>query len=224
MGARLEGRPARGPGPRRELPAACALGDGPAAPADPLRRRRNGRVSADDGSCWYFAYGSNMARGTFIERRGMQPLGVRRAYLDDHRLCFDLPIGPGGARCREPRRRARRADPGASPIVSRRRRARSSTGPRASIAASIAGSRSRWWPTPRAGRGRSASWRSRIEASAVIRAGSRRRAISACSSPAPASSRCPRSTSPGSDPFPLAIDEREALDDRQRASINEPGA
>jgi len=46
-------------------------------------------------SCWYFAYGSNMARATFIERRRMQPLAVRRVFLDDHRLCFDLPIGPG---------------------------------------------------------------------------------------------------------------------------------
>jgi gamma-glutamylcyclotransferase len=45
--------------------------------------------------CWYFAYGSNMCRGTFIERRGMRPLAAERAYLDDYRLCFDLPVGPG---------------------------------------------------------------------------------------------------------------------------------
>lgn len=50
-------------------------------------------MASDD--CWYFAYGSNMQRATFIERRGMQPLAARRAYLDDHRLCFDLPIGSG---------------------------------------------------------------------------------------------------------------------------------
>jgi len=50
---------------------------------------------ADDDGCWYFAYGSNMQRATFIERRRMQPRDVRRAYVDDHRLCFDLPIGPG---------------------------------------------------------------------------------------------------------------------------------
>jgi cation transport regulator ChaC len=50
---------------------------------------------ANDDGCWYFAYGSNMQRATFIERRGMQPRDVRRAYVDDHRLCFDLPIGPG---------------------------------------------------------------------------------------------------------------------------------
>ena len=51
--------------------------------------------SANDGGCWYFAYGSNMGRGTFLERRGMRPRASRRAYLDGHRLCFDLPIGPG---------------------------------------------------------------------------------------------------------------------------------
>jgi cation transport regulator ChaC len=45
--------------------------------------------------CWYFAYGSNMCRATFIERRGMRPLAARRARLDGYRLCFDLPIGDG---------------------------------------------------------------------------------------------------------------------------------
>jgi gliotoxin/aspirochlorine biosynthesis gamma-glutamylcyclotransferase len=48
-----------------------------------------------DGSCWYFAYGSNMGRATFRERRQMRPRAARRAYLDHHRLCFDLPVGPG---------------------------------------------------------------------------------------------------------------------------------
>ncbi len=48
-----------------------------------------------DTGCWYFAYGSNMGRATFVERRRIQPLAARRAYLDDWRLCFDLPIGPG---------------------------------------------------------------------------------------------------------------------------------
>lgn len=52
-------------------------------------------LAPDDDGCWYFAYGSNMQRGTFVERRGMRPLATRRAYLDHHRLCFDLPIGPG---------------------------------------------------------------------------------------------------------------------------------
>jgi cation transport regulator ChaC len=44
---------------------------------------------------WYFAYGSNLCRATFVERRGMRPLDVRRARLDGHRLTFDLPVGPG---------------------------------------------------------------------------------------------------------------------------------
>ena len=50
---------------------------------------------ADDAGCWYFAYGSNMGRATFVERRRITPLATRRAYLDGHRVCFDLPIGPG---------------------------------------------------------------------------------------------------------------------------------
>ena len=45
--------------------------------------------------CWYFAYGSNMCRATFVERRGMRPLAVERAVLHGYRLCFDLPVGPG---------------------------------------------------------------------------------------------------------------------------------
>jgi cation transport regulator ChaC len=52
-------------------------------------------VSAPDPSLWYFAYGSNLAPGTFLERRGMRPLDALAARLDDHALCFDLPVGPG---------------------------------------------------------------------------------------------------------------------------------
>ena len=52
-------------------------------------------ATADPTGCWYFAYGSNMGRATFVERRGITPLAVRRAYLDGHRICFDLPVGPG---------------------------------------------------------------------------------------------------------------------------------
>jgi len=48
-----------------------------------------------DDPLWYFAYGSNMSPGTFLERRKMQPLAVRPGYLDGYRLCFDIPIGPG---------------------------------------------------------------------------------------------------------------------------------
>jgi gamma-glutamylcyclotransferase len=44
---------------------------------------------------WYFAYGSNLCRATFVERRGMRPLDTRRARLDGYRLTFDLPVGPG---------------------------------------------------------------------------------------------------------------------------------
>ena len=44
---------------------------------------------------WYFAYGSNLDPRTFLGRRRMRPLGARRARLDDFRLVFDLPVGPG---------------------------------------------------------------------------------------------------------------------------------
>ncbi|HSP96018.1 MAG TPA: gamma-glutamylcyclotransferase family protein [Candidatus Dormibacteraeota bacterium] len=44
---------------------------------------------------WYFAYGSNMCGAIFRERRGMHPLAARVAWLADHRLCFNIPVGPG---------------------------------------------------------------------------------------------------------------------------------
>jgi cation transport regulator ChaC len=44
---------------------------------------------------YYFAYGSNMSRGIFEGRRGMCPLQAQPALLEDYRLCFNLPIGPG---------------------------------------------------------------------------------------------------------------------------------
>jgi hypothetical protein len=44
---------------------------------------------------WYFAYGSNMQRATFCDRRGLVPATSVWARLDGHRLCFDLPVGPG---------------------------------------------------------------------------------------------------------------------------------
>jgi cation transport regulator ChaC len=47
------------------------------------------------GSLWYFAYGSNLSRQTFVERRGMQPASTAWGWLDGWRLCFDLPVGPG---------------------------------------------------------------------------------------------------------------------------------
>jgi len=44
---------------------------------------------------WYFAYGSNMSRAIFIERRAIEPTAIAWGWLDGYRLCFDLPVGPG---------------------------------------------------------------------------------------------------------------------------------
>ncbi len=44
---------------------------------------------------WYFGYGSNMNRSIFLERRRMRALETRTGYLDDYRLCFNLPVGSG---------------------------------------------------------------------------------------------------------------------------------
>jgi hypothetical protein len=52
-------------------------------------------VTTPSGSIWYFAYGSNMSRAIFCERRGMCPTSSRWGWLGDHRLVFDLAIGPG---------------------------------------------------------------------------------------------------------------------------------
>ncbi len=49
----------------------------------------------DDAHVWYFAYGSNMSPGTFLERRAMRPLETARAIIDGYRLTFDIPVGPG---------------------------------------------------------------------------------------------------------------------------------
>jgi hypothetical protein len=51
------------------------------------------QVDAD--AFWYFAYGSNLCRQTFLGRRRMEPLETRVGRLDGYRLCFDLPVGPG---------------------------------------------------------------------------------------------------------------------------------
>jgi cation transport regulator ChaC len=48
-----------------------------------------------DEHLWYFAYGSNMSRAIFVERRGMRPSAVTWGWLDGYALCFDLPVGPG---------------------------------------------------------------------------------------------------------------------------------
>ena len=44
---------------------------------------------------WYFSYGSNMSRAILVGRRGLQPRDSKIGWLDDHRLCFNLPVGPG---------------------------------------------------------------------------------------------------------------------------------
>src|SRR5262245_45894760 len=36
-----------------------------------------------------------MSPAIFTGRRGMQPLESRIGHLDGHRLCFNLPVGPG---------------------------------------------------------------------------------------------------------------------------------
>lgn len=55
-----------------------------------------GAVDCDEGGeIWYFAYGSNLCRSTFLGRRRMQPLETRVGRVAGYRLCFDLPIGPG---------------------------------------------------------------------------------------------------------------------------------
>jgi gamma-glutamylcyclotransferase len=48
-----------------------------------------------NGTLWYFAYGSNLARDTFVGRRRMQPLATTIGVLRDFELRFDLPVGPG---------------------------------------------------------------------------------------------------------------------------------
>ena len=48
-----------------------------------------------DDHLWYFAYGSNLCRQIFAERRQLTARARRVGRLDGYRLCFDLPIGPG---------------------------------------------------------------------------------------------------------------------------------
>jgi gamma-glutamylcyclotransferase len=52
-------------------------------------------VTASADALWYFAYGSNMTRSIFRERRGMNPLDARYGWLHGYRLCFNIPIGSG---------------------------------------------------------------------------------------------------------------------------------
>ncbi len=47
------------------------------------------------GEVWYFAYGSNLDPGTFLERRRMRPRSARPGRLEGYRLVFDLRVGRG---------------------------------------------------------------------------------------------------------------------------------
>ncbi|WP_394850736.1 gamma-glutamylcyclotransferase [Pendulispora brunnea] len=47
-------------------------------------------MKRQDGSTWYFAYGANMSRRVFVERRGMRPLESEIASLQGYRLAFAL--------------------------------------------------------------------------------------------------------------------------------------
>lgn len=67
------------------------------------------RVSSLGDPIWYFSYGSNMNRAILTGRRGLHPQASAVGWLDDHRLCFNLPVGPGerGVANLEPERGAR---------------------------------------------------------------------------------------------------------------------
>jgi gamma-glutamylcyclotransferase len=52
-------------------------------------------MTGRSNAIWYFAYGSNMQRATFVERRGMRPQRSLAGRLHGYRLTFDLPVGPG---------------------------------------------------------------------------------------------------------------------------------
>src|ERR1700746_3669188 len=60
--------------------------------------RRNGLVLAGRPSdqIWYFAYGSNMDEGTFVERRKIKPLESRAGRIVGYRLRFNLEGRPKG--------------------------------------------------------------------------------------------------------------------------------
>jgi cation transport regulator ChaC len=60
--------------------------------------RRHGLVLIGRPSdhVWYFAYGSNMHEGTFVERRRIRPLETRPGRIADYRLRFNLEGRPKG--------------------------------------------------------------------------------------------------------------------------------
>jgi cation transport regulator ChaC len=60
--------------------------------------RRHGLVleGRPSDNIWYFAYGSNMHQGTFVERRGIKPLEFRVGRIAGYRLRFNLEGRPKG--------------------------------------------------------------------------------------------------------------------------------
>jgi len=50
---------------------------------------------SEPATLWYFGYGSNTERGTFLGRRRMRPNEVRTGRLDGFELRFDLGVGRG---------------------------------------------------------------------------------------------------------------------------------
>jgi cation transport regulator ChaC len=56
-------------------------------------------VANSESRVWYFAFGSNMQRATFVGRRGMRPDRSVWGRLPGYRLTFDLPMGPGERGC-----------------------------------------------------------------------------------------------------------------------------
>jgi cation transport regulator ChaC len=60
--------------------------------------RRHGLVldGRPSDQIWYFAYGSNMHEGTFVERRGIKPLESRVGCITGYRLRFNLEGRPKG--------------------------------------------------------------------------------------------------------------------------------
>jgi cation transport regulator ChaC len=74
------------------LPHTSAAASGSTDPASGSPRAG---AATPDETLWYFAYGSNMSRAIFVERRAIEPVASVWGWLDGYRLCFDLPVGPG---------------------------------------------------------------------------------------------------------------------------------
>jgi gamma-glutamylcyclotransferase len=66
--------------------------------ASRLQYRRHGLMleGRPSDQVWYFAYGSNMHKGTFEVRRGIVPLERRVGRLEGYRLRFNLEGRPKG--------------------------------------------------------------------------------------------------------------------------------